>query len=105
MANTYVWKINQLSHIVKNNNRVVTEITWTYEASNDAVGALSRGRTAIDFDSTQPFTEYADLSEDQVKAWLIFALGDEKIKDMQKQLDKQIADLMSPSVGNGLPWV
>lgn len=106
MSNTYAWKINQLNYDVSLNGKsnVVTGIVWTYEATDGTNMAALRGYKHINFDPHQPFVEYNELTEAQVKSWLVVALGESDIQEMQSQLDKQINDIVAPKTGSGLPW-
>ena len=107
MSNTYTLKINQLNYDVSldEKSNVVTGIVWTYEATDGTNMAALRGYKNIKFEPSEPFVDYAELSEAQVKSWLIASLGDETIAEMQKQLDKQIDEIVVPKTGSGLPWV
>lgn len=97
MANTYKWTINALdakiSHDSKDN--VINTIHWGYSAvdNDDATKiASSIGTHSVVYDASN-FTEYADITEANVIAWLEAGLDVEAIK---AGLDTQIALQKAP---------
>jgi len=97
MANTYKWTINALdakiSHDSKDN--VIETIHWGYSAvdNDDATKvASSIGTHSIVYDADN-FTEYADVTEANVIAWLESGLD---VTAMKANLDAQIALLKVP---------
>ena len=97
MANTYKWTINALdakiSHDSKDN--VINTIHWGYSAvdNDDATKAASSiGTHSVVYDADN-FTEYADITEANVIAWLEAGLD---VEAMKAGLDAQIALLKAP---------
>ena len=97
MANTYKWTINALdakiSHDSKDN--VINTIHWGYSAvdNDDATKiASSIGTHSVVYDASN-FTEYADITEANVIAWLEAGLD---VEAMKAGLDAQIALLKAP---------
>ena len=97
MANTYKWTINALdakiSHDSKDN--VINTIHWGYSAvdNDDATKiASSIGAHSVVYDASN-FTEYADITEANVIAWLEAGLD---VEAMKAGLDAQIALLKAP---------
>ena len=91
MANTYKWTINALdakiSHDSKDN--VINTIHWGYSAvdNDDATKvASSIGTHSVVYDADN-FTEYADITEANVIAWLEAGLD---VEAMKASLDSQI---------------
>lgn len=91
MANTYKWTINALdakiSHDSKDN--VINTIHWGYSAVDDEDStkiAYSIGTHSVTYDADN-FTEYADITEANVIAWLEAGLD---VEAMKASLDSQI---------------
>ena len=100
MANTYNWKINALDAKISHdsNDNVINTIHWGYSAvDNDdaAKAASSIGTHSIVYDADN-FTEYADITEANVIAWLEAGLDVEAMKaslDSQIELQKAPVDI------------
>ena len=97
MANTYKWIINALdakiSHDSKDN--VINTIHWGYSAvdnDDDTKTASSIGTHSIVYDADN-FTEYADITEANVIAWLEDGLD---VASMKTSLNAQIALQKTP---------
>jgi len=97
MANTYKWTINALDAKISHddNDNIIETIHWGYSAvDNDDVTkvASSIGTHSIVYDADD-FTEYADVTEAKVIAWLEAGLD---VDAMKANLDAQIALLKAP---------
>ena len=98
MAITYKWTINALDAKISHdsNDNVINTIHWGYSASeNHDAGmytASSIGTHSVVYDASN-FTEYADITEANVIAWLEAGLDVEAIK---AGLDTQIALQKAP---------
>lgn len=88
------------------NGNVVITIHWIaikaegdYEASTyGTVNLREKSPDEIDF------VQYENITKEIAIEWLKDALGDEKIKAIDKSLDAVIIDLKSPQTAFGLPW-
>ena len=97
MANTYKWTINALDAKISHdsNDNVINTIHWGYSAvdNDDATKvASSIGTHSVVYDADN-FTEYADITEANVIAWLEAVLV---VEAMKAGLDAQIALLKAP---------
>ena len=97
MANTYKWTINALDAKISHdsNDNVINTIHWGYSAvdNDDATKvASSIGTHSVVYDADN-FTEYADITEANVIAWLEAGLD---VEAMKAGLDAQIALLKAP---------
>ena len=97
MANTYKWIINALdakiSHDSKDN--VINTIHWGYSAvdnDDNTKVASSIGTHSVEYDKDN-FTEYANIKESDVIAWLKAGLD---VASMKTSLDAQIALQKAP---------
>jgi hypothetical protein len=98
MAITYKWTINALDAKISHDNKdnVINTIHWGYSASeNHDAGmhtASSIGTHSVVYDADN-FTEYADITEANVIAWLEAGLD---VEAMKASLDSQIELLKTP---------
>ena len=100
MANTYNWTINALDAKISHdsNDNVINTIHWGYSAvdNDDATKvASSIGTHSVVYDADN-FTEYADITEANVIAWLEAGLDVEAMKaslDAQIELQKAPVDI------------
>ena len=97
MANTYNWTINALDAKISHddNDNVIETIHWGYSAIDDDDAtkvASSIGTHSVVYDADD-FTEYADVTEAKVIAWLEAGLD---VDAMKANLDAQIALLKVP---------
>ena len=100
MANTYKWTINALDAKISHdsNDNVINTIHWGYSAvdNDDATKiASSIGTHSVVYDASN-FTEYADITEANVIAWLEAGLDVEAMKaslDSQIELQKAPVDI------------
>lgn len=100
MANTYNWTINALDAKISHdsNDNVINTIHWGYSAvdNDDATKvASSIGTHSVVYDADN-FTEYADITEANVIAWLEAGLDVEAMKaslDSQIELQKAPVDI------------
>ena len=100
MAITYKWTINALDAKISHdsNDNVINTIHWGYSAvdNDDATKAASSiGTHSIVYDADN-FTEYADITETNVIAWLEAGLDVEAMKaslDSQIELQKAPVDI------------
>ena len=103
MATEYVWKIETLETAVSDSDQadVVKQIHWRMNAADGAFSATAYGSAAADPVSDE-FTEFADLTVEQVLGWVIPKL--EVTEDELKALlDQQIANEKNPPVVNKIP--
>lgn len=75
----------------------------TDEAGNTA-GVY--GSVGVSYEEGEPFTPFAELTEEQVTAWVEDALGEEQVTALRTNIDTQLADLANPQkVTLTPPWV
>lgn len=89
MAIKYEWEIKQL--VCKGQQKVVEVVEWKMLGSDGVNTATVMGTVDLPFDSTAPFTAFADLTEQQVTEWVVAALGQETVDvlgyGLQRDLD------------------
>jgi hypothetical protein len=69
----------------------------TYDVS--AVGTVG-----LDAPDKNNYIAYKDLTEEKVKDWVKYALGEEKMASIETSLLNQIEEKISPTEAIGLPW-
>ena len=111
MANTYAWTINKLDVYPTEDNltNVVYNIHWTYTATSDQLDPQGNpyktdfiGTSIVGAPSSEDFTPFDELTEDQVVGWLS---EDTSIANIQSSADDAINALINPtSVSKDVPW-
>jgi hypothetical protein len=106
MANTYTWKITNMTvqKELDNFTDVVIETEWSCTGTDGTHYASSLpGTTRIMFEGGVDFTPYNDLTQEQVLNW-IWARGVDQ-NAVQSDIDNQInLQVNPPSVILPLPW-
>ena len=62
------------------------------------------GTVHLDMPDSDNYIEYKDLTEEKVKDWVKYALGEEKMANIETSLLNQVEEKISPSEAVGLPW-
>lgn len=85
---------------------VVVSIAWKYAAVDGVYAAEnSLGFTSCSFTPGNPFTPYADLTEEQVVGWVLSSWTPEQTAQYQAQLADMIAAQKAAPYSNPLlPW-
>lgn len=121
MTNAYTWFIDSLDCIpsFEGQTNVVSTAYWRVNAvSNQGTTVtINNVSSLIPYTSTvsgaqqliyvagSPFKDYSKLTESAVIQWVQEAMGDEKIKAITANLDRQINNLINPPVVRPpLPW-
>jgi len=109
MSNTYNWVISQLECYPEHEgkNDVVFIIHWRRKATdgNGHTGDIY-GAQLIEFNPSDIFTPYEQLTQAEVEGWLEAAMGADRITEMDAVLDNQIADQINPPIIRPkLPWL
>jgi hypothetical protein len=107
MANTYSWVISQLeaypTHQAKTN--VVFSVHWRRQVTNGKYNADIYGSQAITFNPDDTFTQYENLTQEEIEGWLESEMGADKVSELDAMLDKQIEIQINPTVVSPpLPW-
>jgi len=108
MATTFAWKINTLEREVSDGyvfvaHYSVVAISSTLDPEGNPYNSGAYG--SIELERPGTLIPYDDLTEQQVIGWVKEALGgDEKVAEIEAQLEARLAELISPSKINGVPW-
>lgn len=97
------WKINSLNAYpdVDGEVDVVFTAHWDLTATDGEYSGRVYGSQGITHDASEPFTPFADLTEEQVVGWVKAQLD---TKAIEENLANQIAEQKAPKQASGLPW-
>jgi len=92
MANTYSWRINALDAKIHENDldNVIYTVHWSFIGQDDSeepVMASLIGALGVQYNPEDPFTEYDDLTKEDVVGWLEAGLD---VEAMKQNIDNQI---------------
>jgi len=87
---------------IEDYRRVVNKVTVVCQANAHGFTASAATHVQLDFDPTQDFTEYSDLTEEQVLAWVEPKIDKKAVED---KLTRDLEERKSPQfVYMALPW-
>jgi hypothetical protein len=94
---TYNWKIDNLDR--KASNGLVTTAHWRCTATDGEFSSSVYG--TVGFEGETPAIPYADLTKEEVLAWVFDKLDKDEI---EANLATQIEALKNPVQESGVPW-
>jgi hypothetical protein len=102
--NRYVSK-NGLKDVCKKVHYTMT-VSKTVGKYEDVVtyDVSAVGTVGLDAPDKNNYIAYKDLTEEKVKDWVKYALGEEKMAKIETSLLNQIEEKISPTEAIGLPW-
>ena len=84
---------------------VVFVVFWRVNATDGEHEATISGAQMVELDADGDFTPYAQLTKDQVLAWVKASMGQGKIAEIESYLAQQIQNQINPPVASpALPW-
>ena len=95
------WVISTLER--EANDGVVTAFWSATKTDEEYMGSVCDTCSFTPDPSSAGYTNYADLTEQQVIGWVKHALGQDKISEIEADIDKQIAYEKS-LLSEGVPW-
>ena len=108
------WSIRQLKYDISKDSKsnVVTTVHWNAEDKKEVTkdgekinyNGNSYGSIELDTSDLSSFVEYNKLDEDTVIGWVKASIGDEQVKSVEDEIEKQIDDQENPTTGKGKPW-
>ena len=107
MATTISWIVQQMDcyPTAEGETDVVFTVHWRCNGVDGAYTGTSYGTQSVTYVAGEPFTPYADLTQDQVIGWVHGAMGPEKVASIEENVGKQIQDQINPPVVSPpLPW-
>lgn len=100
------WTIEQMQCLpqAEGETDVVTNVHWRATAVDGDFTASSYGTCGVTYNSSEPFTDYDNLTQDQVCGW-IWSSGVDK-DEVEANLNQSIATQKNPPIITPpLPWV
>ena len=98
---TYTWnnKTVDTYPTLDGNTDVIFNVHWrlTGEDDNGNVGS-TYGTQSLDTSDLSGFTAFADITEDNINAWIEAAMGEEKVAELKTSIDAQIEEQVNPTV-------
>ena len=76
---------------------VIYNIHWSVAKVDGEYSGHSYGTQTIDTSDLSDFTAFADVTADMVKGWVIDAMGEEEVANLEASLDAQIAEQKNPT--------
>jgi hypothetical protein len=85
---------------------VVSTIHWVATQTEDTFTASAYGSLGVPAkDPSDPtFIPFDQLTEAEVKQWVLDTMGEEQVEALQANLAGQIEALKHPTQATGLPW-
>jgi len=85
---------------------LITTIHWVATQTEDTFTASAYGSLGVPAkDPSDPtFIPFDQLTEEQVKQWVLTTMGEEQVEALQANLDGQIEAQKNPTSASGLPW-
>jgi len=98
-----VWDIATMERKLDDLGTVYT-VHYTVTRFKDGEQAGAYG--SLSFEAPEPGTgtPYTQLTKDEVIGWITTQFGDEKVAEIEQQLDNQIAEKLAPTTAKGMPW-
>lgn len=76
---------------------VIYNVHWSVSKVDGECSAHSYGTQTIDTSDLSDFTAFADVTADMVKGWVIDAMGEEEVANLEASLDAQIESQKNPT--------
>lgn len=101
MATTYTLTINSMDCLphVDGQTDVVIRVRWTYSGTDGTATGAVGGATDLTYQPKEPFTPYADLTQQQVIDWVYGSWTADERLAYEAMITEQMAVVTPP-----LPW-
>jgi hypothetical protein len=107
MSITYTWIINSLTCYPQQAGQtdVVFNVAYILQGTDGTYNGSITNSCGVSYTEGEPFTPYADLTQEQVIGWVQAALGPDLIASYEEMIASQIANQSLPApVTPALPW-
>ncbi len=107
MAITYTWSVQEVNAFpVKDGKQnVVFNVHWIAGGADGEHTASAYGSTSIALNADSSFTEYENLTEEQVIGWVKSSMGAEEVAAIEASIVGQINEQINPKIITpSLPW-
>lgn len=103
----YLWNIEQIEVCPEKDGKqnIVAYVFWKLTAEDGQFTSSHYGSSFVPFDKDGEFTDYNNLTKDEIVGWVKEAIGDDEISNLKKMLSESIDSLKNPpTVILPLPW-
>jgi len=103
MTTTFTWDIAQLERNTADG--VVYTAHYTIAATDGVYSASAYGSIGLEQPDPKNIIPFAKLTKDLVIGWVQEKLGgDEKVEEIETQLQAQLDEQAAPTKAQGVPW-
>ena len=103
MTTTFTWDIAQLERNTADG--VVYTAHYTIAATDGIYSASAYGSIGLEQPDPKNIIPFAKLTKDLVIGWVQDKLGgDEKVEEIETQLQAQLDEQAAPTKAQGVPW-
>ena len=107
MATTFTWNVAQLHRELEDG--YVYTADWTLHAvssemrGDEPYQIFGNGSTNFERPETD-LIPFDDLTKDQVIGWVQDKIGADKVTEIEAAIEAQLAEQITPTRGQGVPW-
>ena len=102
MSTTFSWSIANLERHTADG--VVFTVHYTVNAEDGTYSAGAYGSLGLEAPEPDSMIPFDDLTKEIVVGWVKNKFGDEKVAEIEQQLDAEIAEKLNPTHSAGVPW-
>jgi hypothetical protein len=107
MAITYTWSIESMANYpaAQGQSNVVFQVNWILTGTDGTYSASEKGGLAVTYVAGEPYTPYAQLTEQQVIGWVTSGINQAALELYQANIASSIENQANPPfVISPLPW-
>tara|TARA_R100000482_G_scaffold117173_1_gene60661 strand:+ start:77 stop:388 length:312 start_codon:yes stop_codon:yes gene_type:complete len=93
------WNVNTVDvHLhEEGHDDVIYNVHWSVAKEDGEYVASSYGTQTLDTSDLSNFTAFADVTADMVQGWVIDAMGEEEVANLEASLNSQIEEQKNPT--------
>ena len=99
MAIGYTWDVSTVDTYPTHDSHadVVYNVHWSVSKEDGDYSARSYGTQSLDTSDLSNFKPFDEVTSEMVKGWVIDAMGEEEVANLEAGLDQQIEDQKNPT--------
>lgn len=99
MAINYNWDCKTVDVFPTKDSKanVIHTIHWKYTGTENNHSSTLIGTLIIDTEDLSSFTEFDDLTNNDISSWVENSLGSEEISRFKKQIENKVLELNNPT--------